>query len=129
MDEPRFQQEQPGSALGAVGPLRITDEDIAESGPAVRALLVARLEQLWKPVEMRLDMEKDGSMPMDPRMMEIGVRICKELAGHYRLARPPLATPEEDTDLLGPGVDRAALVEQKLSEIEARIRSQPDHQR
>ena len=108
---------------GAMGPQQITEEDVAASAPRVRALLVARLEAMWEPVRVRLEQDKDGEFPMDPRLLEIGLRIVKEEAMHYRLFRPPAAEREDDEPVLGAGVDRAALLESKLVEVESRLRS------
>lgn len=115
-----MQPEQPA----ALGPLQITEEDVQESAPRVRALLVARLESMWEPVRVTLLRDADAERPIDPRMLEIGLRICKELGLHYRLYRPPVTKVEEDDDPLGPGVDRAALIEDQLQEIENKMRSQ-----
>lgn len=105
----------------AVGVPRITDEDLVSSGPAVRALLVSRLEQLWKPVERALEADNEGLMPADPRLLEFGRQVVKDEAALYRLSRPPVVAEEED-EVLGEGVDRRALVESRLQEIEAKLR-------
>lgn len=105
----------------AIGPPKITDEDLAASAPTVRALLVGRLEAMWVPIQQALDDGKAGLGPPDPRMLEIGLRIVKEESTLYRLLRPPTLV-EQDEEMLGPGVDRAALVEAHLVEIEQRIK-------
>ena len=110
----------------SIGVPRITDEDLVASAPAVRALLVNRLEQLWRPVEAALqrDRESEGMLPVDPRLLEIGLRVVKDEAALYRLSRPPvLGDDASDQDALGPGVDRRALVEAQLVEREERLRS------
>lgn len=104
-----------------VGVRRITDEDLISSGPAVRALLVARLEQLWKPVERALEADNAGLMPADPRLLEFGRQVVKDEAALYRLARPPVVAEVEE-EVLGEGVDRRALVESRLQEIEQKLR-------
>lgn len=105
-----------------LGPPRITDEDLVASGPAVRALLVGRLERLWKPVEFALDAHDEGLGPIDPRLLEIGLRVIKDEAALYRLARPPVVGDGEEVDQLGAGVDRRALVMGQLEEREQRLR-------
>lgn len=112
---------QPDAQPPAV--LQITEEDVQESAPRVRALLVARLESMWEPVRVTLLRDADAQ-PIDPRMLEIGLRICKELGLHYRLYRPPVVKADDEDDPLGPGVDRASLIEDQLQEIEAKMRSQ-----
>lgn len=113
----------PGSELG---PLQITDEDLVTSAPTVRALLVSRLEQLWSPVAQVLQDANQGLGPVDPRMLEIGLRIVKEEAFLYRLAKPLTASEQPEEEAIGAGVDRFKLVEAKLAEVESRIRSQAD---
>lgn len=98
---------------------QITDEDLASSKAAVRALVVARLEQLWRPINDHLKEVRD--FPPDPRLLEIGLRITKDLSLMYHLQRAPAAAAEEEeADEIGGGVDRRALVEQTLAELEAK---------
>lgn len=109
---------------GEVRVPRITDEDLVNSGPAVRALLVFRLEEMWKPVHTALVDDEQGLKPIDPRTQEIGLRIIRDLAVLYRLHRPPVLVQEEDDQPMGQGVDRYSLIDEKLSQIEAKIRKQ-----
>jgi hypothetical protein len=112
---------EPGQQLG---PPQITEEDLASSGPGVRALVISRLEAMWEPIRLRLHADKEEGMPLDPRLLEIGIRICKELAMHYRLYRPPATKPDDEEEVLGAGVDRAALIEGQLTELEQRHQGQ-----
>lgn len=107
-----------------LGPPRITDEDLVSSAPAVRALMVSRLEQLYGPVERALEQDKLGLMPVDPRLLEIGLRVIKEESLIYKIHKPPILTQEDDQLELGEGVDRRALAEERLQEIEARLKKQ-----
>ena len=115
----------PGQAggLDAVGMPQITETDLVASAPRVRALMVARLEALWAPVNARLQLDGGGEQPIDPRLLEIGLRIVKEEALIYRLGRVPSTVEEEDGDP-APGVDRAAMIDAKLQEIENKMRDQ-----
>lgn len=108
-----------------IGLPQITDEDLVASGPSVRALLVGRLERLWRPVEFALNAHDEGLGPVDPRLLEIGLRVIKDEAALYRLARPPVLGDESGEPELGAGVDRRALVMGQLEEREARLRG-PD---
>ena len=103
-----------------MGVPRITDEDLVNSAPAVRALLIGRLERLYEPVARALDNDRSDLSPIDPRMMEIGLRICKEEALLYRLDKPPTIAVEDEP--VGDGMDKRALVEVRLQEIEDRLR-------
>lgn len=107
----------------ALAVLQITDDDLVESAPRVRALQIARLEAMWKPVKVRLQQDETGAMPIDPRLLEIGLRIVKEESLLYRLYKPPVASTEE-ADELPAGFDRAAELERQLVEIEQRRASQ-----
>lgn len=109
---------------GALQPLQITDEDVNAARPAVRALWMARLEAMWEPVKLRLQMDAEGAMPMDPRMLEIGLRIAKTELDLYGMFRAVAPKPEEEDELPGEGVDRRAMVEQHLAAIEQKLRAQ-----
>lgn len=104
--------------------LEITEADLVESGPRVRALQVARLEQIWSAVNARLQMDAGGEAPIDPRLLEIGLRVIKEESLIYRLGRPPVAGGEEEDDQERVGPDKVSLIEHTLAEIEARLRDQ-----
>ena len=115
---------QPDPGAGGLQPLQITDEDVTAARPAVRALWMARLEAMWEPVKLRLDMDREGAMPMDPRMLEIGLRIAKTELDLYGMFKTIAAPVEEEGDLPGEGVDRRAMVEQHLAAIEQKLRAQ-----
>lgn len=112
--------DHPGTSIG---PMRITDEDLVSAGPTVRALLVARLEALFRPVQRHMDEVEAGLGVADPRLLEFGRQVVKDEATLYRLARPPVLADTGDTELPGEGVDRRALVESRLSEIEKKYQA------
>lgn len=96
----------------------IRDEEIQESGPAVRALIVHRLEQLWATISPHVDgtRAEEGWSP-DVRFLEAGIRVCDRLAKLYRLDQPVAADP-----LAGDvAADKRALVVASLDELEARV--------
>ena len=99
----------------------ITEENLVNDQPRVRALIVTRLEQLWQPVDKQLQMDLEGLRPADPRLLEIGRGLMKDLAGLYRLGRTVVVVDDDGVDDL-PVIDRAAMVEEKLSQIEARLK-------
>lgn len=113
------------SQPAAIGPPRITDEDLANSAPTVRALLVGRLEEMWRPIATHLADAQAGVTPADPRLLEIGLRIVKEESTLYRLARPPALNDEPDEGIEGVGVDRRSLIEAQLVEIEKKQTTEP----
>lgn len=95
----------------------ITDEQINQDAPRMRALLAQRYEMIWQTCASHVDGTRgaDG-LPSDPRFIEAGIRVLRDLGRLYKLDRPqqgdlPMAT----------GVDVAALVSSRLAELEARM--------
>lgn len=96
------------------GPRGIRDEEIHDSAPLVRALLVERYEQIWSTCSPHVT----GAVPKpDPRFIEAGIRVCDRLAKLYRLDQPVPQALENDGTL----VDKAELVLGQLRELEARL--------
>jgi hypothetical protein len=92
----------------------IRDEDLHDSAPLVRALLVERYEQLWSVCQPHAT----GAVGKpDPRFIEAGIRVCDRLARLYRLDQP---VPQSQ-ELQGELVDKADLVLAGLRELETRM--------
>jgi len=92
----------------------IRDEEIHDSAPLVRALLVERYEQLWSVCEPHAT----GTVGKpDPRFIEAGIRVCDRLARLYRLDQPV----PQSTELEGELVGKAELVLAGLRELETRM--------
>ena len=92
----------------------IGDEQVAESAPLVRALVVERLEKMGAACEPQI---LGVAGKPDPRFMETGVRIVDRLIRLYRLDAPVPNQDAGDGDLV-PMVD---LVSRGLAELEARM--------
>lgn len=92
----------------------IADEQIHESAPLVRALVVQRLEQIWSICEPNII---GTSGKPDPRWAEAGIRVLDRLARIYRLELPAPGAEQSDGDL----VPRSELVLADLRELEARM--------
>lgn len=91
----------------------IGEELLSAHTPLVRATVVSRLERLWASVEPYLD----GSVRPDPRMLELGLRVCDRLCQVYRLSAPARELPEANSlssDQL------VAVVSARLRELSAR---------
>lgn len=101
----------------------LSDEDLSRQAGLVRALLVQRLEQIWRTVQPHVDgtLAEEGQKP-DPRFIEAGIRVLDRLAKVYRLDSPVRAD-EDDTRIK---VDPAVLVTSQLLELEARVRSRQE---
>lgn len=93
----------------------IGDEQIHESAPLVRALVVQRLEQIWSICEPHVTGETGKP---DPRWAEAGIRVLDRLARLYRLDLPAPGAEQSDGDL----VPKSELVLAGLKELEARLR-------
>lgn len=92
----------------------IGDEQVAESAPLVRALVVQRLEQIWTTVEPHVT---GAAGKPDPRFIEAGIRVCDRLSRLYRLDLPVPGSDQPTGDL----VPVADLVARGLSELEQRM--------
>jgi hypothetical protein len=113
--------EQQPLGLGP-GPSRmpeITEENLQEAAPRVRALITSRIEKLYAAVDHHVDEANAGDRMLDPRMLEIGKGLMKELAAIYRLGRPAPVVQEEEAVPLGR--DELVLrLGSKLDELEAK---------
>lgn len=97
-----------------LGTRGIRDEDIHNSAPMVRALVVERLEKIWRNCEPFID--GTGGKP-DPRFIEAGIRVCDRLSKLYRLEQPVPGADQPDGDL----IPVADLVSAGLRELEERM--------
>jgi hypothetical protein len=93
----------------------IRDEELHDSAPLVRALVVQRYEQIWSTVEPHVTGEVGKP---DPRFIEAGIRVLKELTALYRLHAPVPGADQPQGELVAP----ADLVLAGLRELEARMR-------
>ena len=98
--------------LGGKG---IRDEEVAASAPLVRALVVQRLEQVWRSCSPHID---GAAGKPDPRFIEAGIRVLDRLAKLYRLDSPVPGAEHTDTDL----IPASELVIAGLLELEQRQR-------
>lgn len=94
----------------------IGEEHIAASAPMVRALVVQRLETMWRVCEPHIDGQ--GGKP-DPRFIEAGIRIVDRLSKLYRLDAPQPPDNEPDP---GSVVDSRELAARGLQELEIKVR-------
>lgn len=101
----------------------ITEENLAESQPRVRALLMHRYEMMWQHIEARIQEDRDEVRALDPRLLEIGKGILMQEASLYRLGRAPVAV-EEDPDEQLSIIDRREMVAAALDDLEAKRRAQ-----
>jgi len=93
----------------------IGEEHLTASAPMVRALVVQRLEAMWRSCEPHLNGE--AGKP-DPRFVEAGIRIVDRLSRLYRLDHPQAGENEPDTDVR---VDKRELAAAQLAELEQKL--------
>lgn len=95
------------------GDYGLGEEQITDTAPYVRALLVQRLEQVWSTCEPHVT----GQVKPDPRFIEAGIRVLDRLSKLFRLDAPVAGSTElisQDPEVLRAGI-RAA-----VAELEAR---------
>lgn len=98
---------------------RLDDEELSQKAPQIRAQVAMRYEQLWHAaLPGILNTEGDPDWRPDPRMLEAGVRILRNMAHLYRLDSPAAREREEVAGVRTPLID---LVESTLIELEARM--------
>jgi hypothetical protein len=100
----------------------IREEEVAESAPMVRALVVSRLEMMWRSCEPHImpPPPEDGELPRrpDPRFVEAGIRIVDRLTALYGLLKPQQAADEPAEQ--GPDAVEAAV--RQVEALEARLK-------
>lgn len=97
---------------------RISDTDISDGAPRVRALVANRLETLWRAAERGFVDTGDPDWRPDIRAIEAGIKILRNLGAVYRLDLPA-GTPAEAVQ--GVSVPLRDLVASQLQALEARI--------
>lgn len=91
----------------------IGDEQISDRAPVVRALVVQRLEMIWRTCQPHISGEMGRP---DPRFVEAGIRVLDRLMRLYRLDAPAAAK-----DAIEAGPDAAELLDARLREIGSRL--------
>lgn len=117
-------QQGPNESPRELGPSNsrmpeITDENLLEAAPRVRALIMSRLEKMWAAVEGHINEAEAGERMLDPRMLEIGKGLMKAEADVYRLGRAAPVAVEEEALPLGRD-ELVARLGSKLDELEAK---------
>lgn len=96
----------------------VGEKEIQDSQDAVRALILHRLEQIWRTVEPHVDGSRteEGWSP-DVRFVEAGIRCLDRLALLYRLKDPARG----DQGVVEASVDAREVALKSLLEVEARM--------
>lgn len=91
----------------------IGEEELADSAPLARALVLQRLEMTWRACEPHIN--GDAGKP-DPRYLEAGIRVLDRIMRLYRLDLPQVAPPAA----LG-HVDQVEMIEAALLKLESKL--------
>lgn len=116
-----MRQLEPGPGAG------ITEENVVDSAPFVRALVVSRLEQAWRAVDPHIQVQRNPDtgliMRPDPRFIEAGIRILDRLSDLYHLTKSGMAVQGKDLEdrevLVGLAQVQIAAMEERLRETGA----------
>lgn len=97
---------------------RLDDTAISEQAPLVRAEIALRYQSLWEAVLPGIrNLEDSPDWRADPRMVEAGVRVLRNLSQLYRL---DVGATQEAPDPAGTRLGTRELVSAALDVLEAR---------
>lgn len=97
---------------------RLDDEELSTKAPFIRAQVAMRYEQLWHAaLPGIMNTQSDPDWRPDPRYVEAGIRILRNMAHLYRLDEPAAREREEVAGTRTPVID---MVESALTALEAR---------
>lgn len=103
------------------GTAGISDDQVSEAAPMVRALVVSRLEKIWRACEphILLPDPEPGDPPRkpDPRFIEAGIRVNDRLIALYGLLKPQQAQDQDQDagqEQVEAAIARAKALEQRL---------------
>jgi hypothetical protein len=105
------------------GEAGINEEQVAESGAFVRALVVQRLEQVWRACEPHINPDEAAlelGFRRDPRYIEAGIRVLDRLTAIYGLLKPHSTQADPDA---GSSTDQRAQLVRELEELESKIQA------
>ena len=99
----------------------IGEEEVAASAPMVRALVVQRLEMIWRSCEPHINPspeQLDLGIRQDPRYIEAGIRVVDRLTTLYGLTKPThsMAVPDSVSS-----VDQRAALWEQLKVLEDKL--------
>ncbi len=99
----------------------ISEELAAESAPYIRALVVQRLEQVWRACEPHINPAPEDlevGFRRDPRYIEAGIRVLDRLTAIYGLLKPTQVQADPDA---GSSSDQRQLLIRNLEELEQKV--------
>ena len=117
----RGHMETDSEGVMVPGEAGINEEQVAESAGFVRALVVQRLEQVWRACEPHINPDEDAlglGFRRDPRYIEAGIRVLDRLTAIYGLLKPHSVQADPDA---GSSVDQRAALVRELEDLEVKI--------
>jgi hypothetical protein len=105
------------------GEAGINEEQVADSAPFVRALVIQRLEQVWRACAPHINPDEAAlelGFRRDPRYIEAGIRVLDRLTAIYGLLKPHQTQGDPDA---GTSVDQRAQLVRELEELEEKLQS------
>ena len=103
------------------GKAGIGEEQVADSAPLVRALVVQRLEQVWRACEPHINPDPTDlelGFRRDPRYIEAGIRVLDRLTAIYGLLKPHQVQADPDA---GSSLEQRGQLIKELEELEQRV--------
>lgn len=103
------------------GQAHISEEQVADAAPGVRALVVQRLEQVWRACEPHINPraeDLDLGFRRDPRYIEAGIRVLDRLTAIYGLLKTTQVQADPDS---GSSQDQRAAVAKQVAELEQKL--------
>lgn len=98
----------------------LTEDQVREQQAAARGQLLTRLEDLYEKVSGEID-RGDLEQRLDPRFVELALRIVDREMKLYRLLDAPKAAPEEEPEEQVVSLRNRQQIEQQLRELEAKL--------
>jgi hypothetical protein len=103
------------------GQAGIDEEHVAQAAPGVRALVVQRLEMVWRACEPHIkpsQLDVDEGFRRDPRYIEAGIRVLDRLTAIYGLLKTNQVQADPDQ---GSSQDQRAAVTRFVEELEQKL--------
>lgn len=103
------------------GKAGIAEEQVAESAPMVRAIVVQRLEQVWRACEPHINPDEAAlelGFRRDPRYIEAGIRVLDRLTAIYGLLKPHQTQGDPDA---GSSLEVRAQLVRQLEDLESKL--------
>jgi hypothetical protein len=100
--------------------VELTEEQLQEQAPRVRGQLISRFEDMYRIVSAEIE-RGDLEQRLDPRFVELAMRILDREMRLYRLTDAPKVAVEEPEEEAVVSLRNRQQIEQQLRELEAKL--------